>query len=98
MLETLARPTRPPIAALPDGAWRAARVPFSRLFTLATVGLLPQRLRDELGLPWSPTRRRLFGASRTVLSALLPVLPRVMREFPPARSADKRLRRLAAAA
>ncbi|TML80952.1 MAG: hypothetical protein E6G07_05560 [Actinobacteria bacterium] len=40
----------------------------------------------------------LFGAGRTVLSALLPVLPRVMREFPPARSADKRVRRLAAAA
>ena len=65
---------------------------------IATVGLLPQRLRDELGLPWTPTRRRLFGASRTVLSVLLPVLPRVMREFPPARSADKRVRRLAAAA
>ncbi|TMK62274.1 MAG: DUF2236 domain-containing protein [Actinobacteria bacterium] len=72
--------------------------PVVEAVSIATVGLLPQRLRDELGLPWSPTRRRLFGASRTVLSALLPVLPRVMREFPPARSADKRVRRLAAAA
>jgi uncharacterized protein (DUF2236 family) len=65
---------------------------------IATVGLLPPRLRDELGLPWSPARRRLFGAGRTVLSALVPVLPRVMREFPPARSADKRVRGLAPAA
>ena len=42
-------------------------------------------------------RRRLFRASRVVLSSLLPVLPRVMREFPPARSADRRVSRLAAA-
>ena len=65
---------------------------------VATVGLLPKRLRDELGLPWGPTRRRLFRTGRSVLSALVPVLPRVMREFPPARSADKRVRRLAAPA
>ena len=72
--------------------------PVVEAVNIATVGLLPQRLRDELGLPWTPTRRRLFGASRTVLSVLLPVLPRVMRDFPPARSADKRVRGLAAAA
>jgi hypothetical protein len=39
----------------------------------------------------------VFDASRVVLSAALPVLPRIMREFPPARSADRRVRRLAAA-
>jgi uncharacterized protein (DUF2236 family) len=72
--------------------------PVVEAVNIATVGLLPQRLRDELGLPWTPNRRRLFGASRAVLSRLLPVLPRVMRDFPPARSADKRVRRLAAAA
>jgi uncharacterized protein (DUF2236 family) len=72
--------------------------PLVEALNLATTGLLPERLRVELGLPWGPTRRRLFDASRTVLSALLPVLPRVMREFPPARSADRRVRRLAAAA
>ena len=65
---------------------------------LATVGLLPERMRAELGVPWGRNRQRLFGAGRAVLSAALPVLPRVMREFPPARSADKRVRRLAAAA
>jgi uncharacterized protein (DUF2236 family) len=72
--------------------------PAVEALNLATTGLLPERLRDELGLPWGPTRRRLFDASRAVLSGLLPVLPRVMREFPPARSADRRVRRLPAAA
>jgi uncharacterized protein (DUF2236 family) len=64
---------------------------------LATVALLPERLRRELGVPWTRNRQRIFEASRVVMSAALPVLPRVMREFPPARSADRRVRRLAAA-
>ncbi|HKP90393.1 MAG TPA: oxygenase MpaB family protein [Thermoleophilaceae bacterium] len=71
--------------------------PMVEALNLATVGLLPDRLRAELGLKWTPNRRRVFDASRAVLSAALPVLPRVMREFPPARSADRRVRRLAAA-
>lgn len=57
---------------------------------LATVSLLPQRLRDELGLEWGANRRRLAVASRAVIRRALPVLPRLLREFPPARSADRR--------
>jgi uncharacterized protein (DUF2236 family) len=72
--------------------------PLVEALNLATVGMLPERLRAELGLPWGANRRRVFDASRVVLSAILPALPRVMREFPPARSADKRVRDLAAAA
>jgi uncharacterized protein (DUF2236 family) len=72
--------------------------PVIEALNLATTGLLPERLRAELGLPWGPARRRVFDGGRVVLSGLLPVLPRVMREFPPARSADRRVRRLAAAA
>jgi hypothetical protein len=40
----------------------------------------------------------LFEASRVLLSAALPVLPKLVREFPPARSADRRVARLADAA
>ena len=72
--------------------------PLVEALNLATVGLLPERLRAELGLPWGPSRRRVYEASRVLLSSVLPVLPRVLREFPPARSADRRVRRLAAAA
>jgi uncharacterized protein (DUF2236 family) len=81
---------------LPRGADVLAR-PVIEALNLATVGHLPESLREELGLPWGANRRRLFEASRVVLSAALPVLPKLLREFPPARSADRRARRVAAA-
>jgi uncharacterized protein (DUF2236 family) len=76
---------------------RLAR-PLVEALNLATIGLLPGALREELGLPWGPARRRLFHASRVVLSRSLPLLPRLFREFPPARNADRRVRKLQAAA
>jgi uncharacterized protein (DUF2236 family) len=72
--------------------------PLVEALNLATIGLLPASLRAELKLPWSPTRQRLFDASRVLLSRALPVLPRLFRELPPARSADRRVRDLEAAA
>ena len=72
--------------------------PLLEALNLATVGLLPPRLRDELGLAFGPNRRRVFEAGRVVISALLPVLPRMMREFPNARRAERRVERLAPAA
>ena len=76
---------------------RVAR-PLVEALNLATVGMLPESLRDDLELPWGSNRQRLFDASRLVLSRALPVLPRLFREFPPARSADRRVRALQAAA
>ena len=46
--------------------------------------------RADLGLELGTNRRRLVNASRTVIRRALPVLPRLLREFPPARSADRR--------
>jgi uncharacterized protein (DUF2236 family) len=66
--------------------------PLVEALNLATVGLLPSRLREELGLPWTPTRERLLEASRLALSRVIPVLPSLLREFPPARSAERRAR------
>ncbi|HEX8065545.1 MAG TPA: oxygenase MpaB family protein [Thermoleophilaceae bacterium] len=71
--------------------------PVVEALSLATVGHLPEPLRSRLGLPWGPTRRRVFEASRIALSAALPVLPRLVREFPPARGADRRVRAAATA-
>jgi uncharacterized protein (DUF2236 family) len=76
---------------------RVAR-PLVEALNLATVGMLPCGLRDELELPWGPRRQRLLDASQMLLSRALPVLPRLFREFPPARSADRRVRALGAAA
>jgi uncharacterized protein (DUF2236 family) len=65
--------------------------PLVEAINLATVSLLPARLRDELGLELGSNRRRLVNASRAVIRRALPVLPRLLREFPPARSADRRV-------
>ena len=58
---------------------------------MATISLLPPRVRDELGLELGQNRRRLVTASRAVIRRALPILPRLFREFPPARSADRRV-------
>jgi uncharacterized protein (DUF2236 family) len=64
--------------------------PLVEALNLATVAMLPPRLRDELGLPWSANRERLFEASRALVRRALPALPGMLREFPPARSARRR--------
>jgi uncharacterized protein (DUF2236 family) len=65
--------------------------PLVEAVNLATASLLPQRLREELGLEWGANRRRFVFASRAVIRRALPILPRLLREFPPARSADRRV-------
>ncbi len=82
-LPTVARPlAKPMIAAI----------------NLVTIGLLPESLRRDLEVKWTPGRERVLEASRVVISRMLPVLPRIMREFPPARSADRRVERQTAPA
>jgi uncharacterized protein (DUF2236 family) len=66
--------------------------PLVEALALITVGTLPERLRAELGLAWGPNRARLLGASSAMVRAALPLLPRLLRELPPARSADRRIR------
>lgn len=65
--------------------------PLVESVNLVTAGLLPASLRERLELPWGPARERAFGAQRVALRALVAILPRIAREFPPARSADRRL-------
>ena len=72
--------------------------PLVSALNLVTVGLVPERLRDELDMKWDRRRARLLEASRVMISAALPILPRIMRDFPPARSAERRVRRQPAAA
>ena len=65
--------------------------PLVEAVNLATASLLPPSLREELGLGWGTNRSRFVSASRAVIRRTLPVLPRLVREFPPARSADRRV-------
>ena len=66
--------------------------PLVDALNLTTVGLLPERLREELRLPWTPSRERLQEASRATLRRIIPALPILLREFPPARIAERRAR------
>ena len=66
--------------------------PAVEYFNLVTTALLPAWLREELGLAWGPNRARLHAAQRSVIRTLIPVLPSLLRQFPPARSAERRLR------
>jgi uncharacterized protein (DUF2236 family) len=59
---------------------------------LVTAALMPDWLREELGLPWGRNRARMHAAQRAVIRRLVPLLPGLLREFPPARSADRRMR------
>jgi uncharacterized protein (DUF2236 family) len=65
--------------------------PLVEAINLATVSLLPAKLRMDLGLDWGPRRRQLVEASRAVIRRALPAVPSLLREFPPARSADRRV-------
>jgi uncharacterized protein (DUF2236 family) len=56
--------------------------PFVETLGLATIGMLPARLREELGLPWGPKRERLLALSRAALRHGSPLLPSRWREFP----------------
>jgi uncharacterized protein (DUF2236 family) len=81
---TLLRPPMPwPVRPLRPGVARA--------FKLITAGLLPPRVRDLLGLPWGPGRERLLGAAQVLVRTGLPLAPGIVREFPRARAADRRL-------
>jgi uncharacterized protein (DUF2236 family) len=66
--------------------------PLVEYFNLVTTALLPAWLREELGLAWGPGRERVHAAQRNVIRRLVPVLPSLLRDFPPARSAERRAR------
>jgi uncharacterized protein (DUF2236 family) len=72
--------------------------PAMELVKLVTVGLLPTRLRRELGLTWTPAHEVVLAASRHALSTLIPRLPSALRAFPRAGDAEARVRAVARAA
>jgi uncharacterized protein (DUF2236 family) len=90
VLEALASPSRPPVPALPDGAWRAARVPAARLSALATIGLLPPVLRDRFGLRWTRAQELELRALGRASRAATPVMPAGLRRMGPAWLARRR--------
>jgi uncharacterized protein (DUF2236 family) len=71
---------------LPDTA-----APVLALVRLPTLGLLPDRLREDLGLRWSPGRARTFALTALACRGAVPLLPRRLRHVRSARAAARRL-------
>lgn len=59
-------------------------------FSLMTVGLLPERLRDAYGLKWSERREKIFQALAKSIRTFLPLVPRPFRVVPHARAAERK--------
>lgn len=74
------------------GLLKPAAKPAALLLNLATIGLLPPQVRERYGLGWGPRRERVLGASTVAVRRLLPLLPSLVREMPPARTAERRVR------
>jgi uncharacterized protein (DUF2236 family) len=74
------------------GLLKPAAKPAALLLNLATIGLLPPQVRERYGFSWGPRRERVLGASTVMVRRLLPALPSLVREMPPARTAERRVR------
>jgi uncharacterized protein (DUF2236 family) len=72
---------RPPLRRVPAAAF----LPLEAI----TVGLLPPRLRLDYGLRWGGARRLGYGAVRAGLPRALRLVPRRLRQLPPARLAHR---------
>lgn len=75
---------RPPVPLLP--------VALVDLLALPGLALLPPRMRDDFGIPWSPARAALARASRVGLRAWVRLMPPSWRAMPQARTAERRVR------
>lgn len=58
---------------------------------LVTVWLLPPELRRGFGFGWGPRRERLMRVVAAVSRAVVPRLPRRLRDLPIARAAERRV-------
>src|SRR5438552_5081191 len=66
--------------------------PAFELVNLLTAGLLPPSVREQYGLPWGANRARLLAGPTGTIRRLLPLLPALVRRFPPARAAERRVK------
>jgi uncharacterized protein (DUF2236 family) len=78
VLESLDAPAPPPLPFMPERVWRVARLPMGRSTLLATAGMLPPRLRERLGIPWSRARERELRAVAAASRAATPLMPKAL--------------------
>lgn len=63
--------------------------PAGPLFRFVTAGLLPDKLRNDYGLSWSPRKEKLFLTIAAVIRAVIPWMPARLRIVPNARKAER---------
>lgn len=83
VLDTLAASPPPNVPGIRPGLWRVLRAPMGFQLRVATVGLLPARLRERLELPFPPSQRRVFKAMAATSRAAGPAIRGPLREFGP---------------
>jgi uncharacterized protein (DUF2236 family) len=77
VLTTMTRPAPPRLPVLrASPVWKLARVPLSRPLRLATVGFLPERLRERFGLRWTRAQELELRALGRLSRASRPLIPR----------------------
>ena len=63
--------------------WPAVlRIPLARLNKFVTTGFLPPLFREQMRLPWSPRRQRVFERTMRAVGFVAVRSPRVVRQFP----------------
>jgi len=76
VIRTLRAPAPPPFAAsLPPAVWRVLRFPSARAGELATIALLPARLRARFGLHLGRREARELRAFAALSRAATPLMP-----------------------
>lgn len=79
VVRTLRSPAPPPYAdRLPSAVWRFLRMPPARASELATIALLPPRLRSRVGLHLGPREARELRAFARLSRAATPLMPESM--------------------
>lgn len=81
VLETLDRPSRPPLPWVNPAIWRVVGGASGRTQRLTTVGMLSPELRGKLGLDWTRKDERRFRAFATVSRASKPLIVGPLNDF-----------------
>ena len=83
VLGLLSQPTMPNFVNVNPRLWRLANKPASYQLRVATLGLMPARLRARIGVPWTRRDELGFRALGAASRAAGPLVPRPLREFGP---------------
>jgi uncharacterized protein (DUF2236 family) len=81
MASLSAQSSAPPWLA--DAAWTVVRRPAMGTLRLTSAGLLPRRLRERLGIPWSIRDAIEFRLLSRATRSATPVMPPALRRYGP---------------